>query len=204
MSIRRSIPIIVAMLMCVAWQSAARAAGTHVYFIRGIFDVSVGLDAMARRVGLPSSVYSHTSGGAVAAQAAADYKSGRAGTIILVGHSLGAGTAVEVARQLGGASIPVALVVLLDPVGASAVPSNVARVVNLNVSGATVGAESGFRGRLSNLDVRNDPSRPDHMTIQSDPSMQAKIIGYIRSAAGSGGGPVRAERRVMRRVRHAA
>ena len=49
-----------------------------------------------------------------------------------------------------------------------------------------VGADPGFRGSLSNIDVKNDPARPDHITIQSAPSMQAKITAYIRSAASSG------------------
>jgi len=196
-SIRFLTPFILVLLLCLTWHGVARAAGSHVYFIRGIFNVSVGLDAMAARVGIPSSIYGD--GGTIAALATADYQSGRAHTIILVGHSLGAGTAVEVARQLNGAGVPVALVLLLDPVGASAVSPNVTRVINLYVSGGqgvSVGAEPGFRGSLSNVDVKNDPARPDHMTIQSTPSMQAKIMSYIRSAAGSGGAP---SRRVARR-----
>jgi hypothetical protein len=204
-SIRVSTPFAIALLLCLLANGAARAAGSHVYFIRGLFNVSVGLDAMAARVGIPSSVYGDGDGGAIAAQAAADYNSGRARTIILVGHSLGAGTAVAVARQLGGAGIPVALVVLLDPVGAGAVSPNVARVINLYIpggQGAAVGAESGFRGSLSNVDVRNDPARPDHMTIQSAPSMQARIISYVRSAAGSGGGPSRHASRRRARPGH--
>jgi hypothetical protein len=198
-SIRLLTPFILVLLLCFAWHGAARAAGSHVYFIRGIFNVSVGLDAMAARVGIPSSIFGDGDGGTIAAQATADYQSGRAHTIILVGHSLGAGTAVEVARQLNSAGVPVALVLLLDPVGASAVSPNVARVINLYVSGGqgvSVGAEPGFRGSLNNVDVKNDPARPDHMTIQSAPSMQAKIISYIRSAAGSGGA---LSRRVARR-----
>jgi hypothetical protein len=193
-SIGFSVQFILVLLLCLTWPGAARAAGSHVYFIRGIFNVSVGLDAMAARVGIPSSIYGDGDGGTIAVQATADYQSGRAHTIILVGHSLGAGTAVQVARQLNGAGVPVALVLLLDPVGASAVSPNVARVVNLYVSGGqgvAVGAEPGFRGSLNNVDVKNDPARPDHMTIQSAPSMQAKIISYIRSAAGSGGSPSR-------------
>jgi len=205
-STRASIPFVVVLLLCLGWHGAARAANSHVYFIRGLFNVSVGLDAMAARVGIPASVYGDGDGSAIAAQATADYKSGRAHSIILVGHSLGAGTAVEVARQLNGAGVPVALVLLLDPVGAGAVSPNVARAVNLHVSGVTVAAEPGFRGSLSNVDVKSDPAAPDHMTIQSAPSMQGKIIAYIRSAAGPGGAAPRAEKHrvVHRRARPGA
>src|SRR5690348_2978794 len=66
--------------------------GTHVYLMRGIFDVSVGLDALAvelRRFGAAASVYSPTQSGDVAADAIRDYRSGRARRIVLIGHSMG-------------------------------------------------------------------------------------------------------------------
>jgi thioesterase domain-containing protein len=48
---------------------------------------------------------------------------------LIVGHSLGGGAAVEMAAALGGADVPVQLVVMLDPVGGSQVSSSVRRSV---------------------------------------------------------------------------
>jgi hypothetical protein len=194
-TLRASTLSLLVILVWFAGAGAASAAATHVYLIRGIFNVSVGLDAIAARLaqrGMAASVFGDQEGGAVAAQAARDYGSG-VRSIILVGHSLGAGTAVSVARQLGNAGVPVALMILLDPVGAGSVPPNVRRAINLYVGGGrgqgrAVGADAGFRGSLSNVDVSNDPIHPDHMTIQSALPMQNRIIAYIGGAAATGGG----------------
>ena len=110
------------MLLGLAWSGPAHArnvhaSSAHVYLLRGIFNVSVGLDALAdklRRIGIAATVYGHEEEGTVAADALQQYQAGH--PIILVGHSLGAGAAVSVARRLGNSGIPVALVVLLDAV----------------------------------------------------------------------------------------
>jgi thioesterase domain-containing protein len=60
-------------------------------------------------------------------------------SIILAGHSLGGAAAVSAARQLGASGVPVALMILLDPVGAAGVPSNVRHVVNLYAGGRAAG-----------------------------------------------------------------
>jgi pimeloyl-ACP methyl ester carboxylesterase len=182
----------VVMLFSFATAGVASAASAHVYLIRGLFNVSVGLDAIGARLaqrGIAASIYDDEAVGAVAAEAARAYAVG-VHSIVLVGHSLGGGAAVSAARQLGASGVPVALMILLDPVGAAGVPSNVRRVINLYVGvggGLAVGAEAGFRGNLNNLDLSNDPAHPDHMTIQSSPAMQDRIIAYIRSAASEGG-----------------
>src|SRR3954469_11700510 len=104
---------------------AARRGGTQVYLLRGIFNVSVGLDALGAKLarrGIPSAVYGHGDAPTVAAQAIRDYRAGRVRSIVLVGHSLGAGGAVMVASELNDASVPVSLLISLDPVAALAVP----------------------------------------------------------------------------------
>src|ERR1700730_3978457 len=157
--------------------SSAHQSSAHVYLLRGIFNVSVGLDALAdklRRIGIAATVYGHEEEGTVAADALQQYQAGR--PIILVGHSLGAGAAVSVARRLGNSGIPVALVVLLDPVSSAAVPSNVGRAVNFYVSGGlgtTVQAEAGFRGSVANMDFKN--AGMDHMEIQAADPIQCQI-----------------------------
>ena len=123
------------MLIGLAWSGpadarnvhvSARPSSVHVYLLRGIFNVSVGLDALAAKlgqIGIAATVYSHEEEGTVAADALAQYQAGGARAIVLVGHSLGAGAAVSVARRLGNSGVPVALMVLLDPVSSAAVPS---------------------------------------------------------------------------------
>jgi pimeloyl-ACP methyl ester carboxylesterase len=177
-------------LLCLASTGLAHA-GARVYLLRGIFNVSAGLDALADKLaglGIAASVYGHAERRAVAALAARQYEAGHGRPIILIGHSLGAGAAVATARQLNDSGIPVALVVLLDPVSGEAVPPNVSRAVNLYVSGGlgtTVEAEPGFRGSLSNLDFKS--AGMDHMSIQASDSIHRQIIGYVRVAAAGGG-----------------
>jgi pimeloyl-ACP methyl ester carboxylesterase len=189
-SFRPATLCVLALLLGLSWTGAARAAA-HVYLLRGIFNVSVGLDALAgklARQGIAATVYGHDESSAVATLAAQQYQGGTARSIILIGHSLGAGAAVTIARQLNGSGIPVALLVLLDPVSGEAVPPNVARAVNLYVSGGMgtqVGAAAGFRGSLNNLDYRS--AGMDHMSIQASDSVHRQIIGYVHAAAGRGG-----------------
>ena len=50
---------VLTVLLCLSWSGAASAAA-HVYLLRGIFNVSVGLDALAAklgRIGIAASVY---------------------------------------------------------------------------------------------------------------------------------------------------
>jgi pimeloyl-ACP methyl ester carboxylesterase len=184
---RPAMLVALAVLIGLSGTGVARAAA-HVYLLRGIFNVSVGLDALAGKLahrGIAATVYGHDEESAVAALAAQQYQGGTARPIILIGHSLGAGAAVSVARQLNSSGIPVALLVLLDPVSASGVPPNVGRAVNLYVSGGqgtAVGAEPGFRGSLNNMDYRG--AGMDHMSIQAADSVHRQIIGYVRGAGG--------------------
>ena len=167
---------------------ASLAGTTHVYLVRGIFDVSVGLDALAvelRRFGVASSVYSHTQSGAVAADAIRDYRSGSARRIVLIGHSMGGGAVLSVADELNDAGVPVTLLIALDPTAPGPVTANVRRAVDFYIagSGATLEAAPGFRGRLQNIDVGSIPGM-DHMAVQSMPVMHARMIGLVESARG--------------------
>jgi pimeloyl-ACP methyl ester carboxylesterase len=163
--------------------AARRGGGTQVYLLRGIFNVSVGLDALAvklARRGIPSAVYGHAESFVVAEQAMRDYRAGKVRSIILVGHSLGAGAAISVAEQLNQAGLPVALIVSLDPVSAVAVPGNVRRVVNFYISrsGSALAGGPGFHGALRNVDM-TDAAGVDHMTIQSMESMHRRVMREI-------------------------
>src|SRR5258708_13850073 len=82
--------------------AAAHRGGAHAYLVRGIFNVSVGLDALAAklaRMGVATSVYGHGEAGAGASAAIRGFKSGRVRSIILIGHSLRGGAGPSIARQ---------------------------------------------------------------------------------------------------------
>lgn len=160
-----------------------RSGGTQVYLLRGIFNVSVGLDALATKLsrrGIRSVVYGHSEAALVAEQVISDYRSGRVRSIIMVGHSLGAGAATLIAERLQEVGIPVTLIVSLDPVSALPVPSNVRRVVNFYLpgSGSALAAGPGFSGALRNI-VMQAENGMDHMTIQSTEAMHRRVLSEI-------------------------
>jgi hypothetical protein len=189
MTLRRFWPLWPVLLLVLFAHGPAAAAGrTHVYLLRGIFNVSVGLDALAAklgRLGVETSVTGHGEAGSVASEAIRDYRSGKVRTIILIGHSLGGGGVLSMADTLNGAGVPVALLISLESSSSGPVTANVRRAVNFYVagSGAQLAAGPGFRGSLQNINVGGVPGM-DHMMIQSMPSMHQKMIGLVAAARG--------------------
>ena len=188
----RRLSLYLALLLCLFFAhgpaAAAHRGGTHAYLVRGIFNVSVGLDALAgklARMGVATSVYGHGEAGAVASEAIRDYKSGRVRSIILIGHSLGGGAVLSIAEELKYAGVPVTLLISLESVSSGPVASNVRRAVNFYISGSgmPVRPEPGFHGSLQNIDVVKIRGM-DHMTIQSMPSMHSRMMGYVSGARG--------------------
>ena len=98
----------------------------------GLGNNSPGLGEFGSRMaqhGIPTTIQNYRNWPALAQEAIQQYQSGRLRSIMIVGHSLGGSAAVDMAAELGRAGIPVQLVVMLDPVGGSQVPSNVRRSV---------------------------------------------------------------------------
>lgn len=186
MSLRRLSSCCLVLWLCLlGLDPAAAASRTHVYLMRGVFNVSAGLDDLAAKLnrrGVPATVYGPMSSGSVASDAIAAYKAGKVKNIVLIGHSLGGGAVFSVAELLKDEKIPVALMIVLDASGGPA-PANVRRVVNYYVDGGKVTAGPGFRGSLQNIDVSKIPGM-DHMAIQSMSSMHQKMIGNISGAGG--------------------
>jgi pimeloyl-ACP methyl ester carboxylesterase len=112
--------------------------GSHLYVLLGLGNNSPGLSEFGSRMaqrGIPTTVRNYGDWPALAQEAIQQYKDGRLRSIMIVGHSLGGGAAVEMAAELGQAGVPVQLVVTLDPVGGSQVSSNVRRSVNFRPTG---------------------------------------------------------------------
>lgn len=190
MTLRRLWPCGLVVLFVLFAHGPASAAGrTHVYLMRGIFNVSVGLDVLAARLGhlgAATSIYGPTDSDEVVADAIRDYRSGRARTIVLIGHSLGGGAVLSVADGLASAGVPVALLIALESTSSGPVPPNVRHAVSFYIpgSGAALAAGLGFHGSLQNIDVGRIPGM-DHMAVQSMPLMQSRMIGLVGAARGS-------------------
>jgi hypothetical protein len=161
----------------------------HVYLLRGLMNIfSLGMDSLAaelNRRGVYTTVDNHADWQALANQAAADYKAGKEGPIIVIGHSLGADAAMEMGNYLGARGVPVALVVPFDGTQSLSAGPGVARVLNLTQRDyAYMRRGPGFKGTLVNVDVSSDPSI-DHLNIDKSPRLHARVISEVLSVVGS-------------------
>jgi hypothetical protein len=173
-----------------AAQAASRA---HVYLFRGLADVfSTGMDTLTdeiNRRGVYATSHSHTEWQALADKAAADYKAGKEGPIILIGHSLGADAVMEMADYLGDKGVPVALVVPFDGTQSFPASGNIGRVVNFTQRDyAYMRKGPGFRGTLVNVDVSSDPNI-GHLNIDKSARLHARAITEILAVASGHMGP---------------
>ena len=160
----------------------------HVYLFRGLADVfSLGMDTLANELnsrGIDATSHSHNDWKSIADKAAANYKAGTEGPIILIGHSLGADAVMEMADYLGDKGVPVALVVPFDATQSFPAPGNVVRVLNLTQRDyAYMRPGPGFRGSLRNVDLSSDPNI-DHLNIDKSPRLHALVIGEVLSIVG--------------------
>jgi hypothetical protein len=161
----------------------------HVYLLRGLLNIfSLGMDTLAEelnRRGVDATVHSYGDWQTLADQAAADYKAGKEAPIILIGHSLGADSVMEMAAYLGRKGVPVALVVPFDCTKSFAASDNVAHVLNLTHSGALtyIRGGPGFHGTLANVDVSSDPDI-DHINIDKSPRLHARVVAEVLAVVG--------------------
>jgi hypothetical protein len=168
---------------------AEAGSRAHVYLFRGLADVfSTGMDDLADEInkrGVYATSHSHTDWKPLADKAAADYKAGKEGPIILIGHSLGADAVMEMADYLGDKGVPVALAVPFDATQSFPAPGNVARVLNFTQRDyAHMRPGPGFRGSLVNVDLSSDPNI-DHLNIDKAPRLHARVIAEIVGIVGA-------------------
>jgi hypothetical protein len=160
------------------------ASGTHVYLLRGVLNVfSLGLDEIAaklQRQGFNVTIANYLSWSSLADEAAAEYRSGRTRTIVLVGHSSGATALPAMVERLDRLGAPVKLAIGLDSVFRTSLSGRVGRYINFyiaNGSGEPVAKTSQLRGELENIDVGR--MGMSHLTIDKSEIMQQKVIGAI-------------------------
>jgi hypothetical protein len=160
----------------------------HVYLLRGVLNIfSLGLDEIAYKLeqqGIRASVSNYLFWSSVADEAAAEYKSGRTRTIILVGHSSGATILPDMVERLDKLGAPVKLAIGLDSVFQTSLSGRVGRYINFyvaNGAGTPVQGTKQLQGKLENVDVERIPG-VGHMTIDKNQIMQQKVISAINSA----------------------
>jgi hypothetical protein len=168
------------------------ANGAKVYMLRGVLNIfSLGLDSIATKLqaqGIPVDVTNYLGWSAVAEEAAADYRSGRVKTIILVGHSSGATVLPDMVERLNQLGVPVKLVVGLDSVFRTSLHGRVGRYVNYyigNGNGEPVARARGMQGELDNVNVQNVPG-VGHITIDKNEIIQRRVISDIDAAVFGG------------------
>ena len=171
---------VIALLHC----SPARA-DARVILLRGWFGVfSIGLDEIAdalKAKGIRAEVAGHLYWRTAADDILRERAEGKTDALVLVGHSQGANNVIDMARVLEAKNVPVALLVTLAPYRQNPIPSNVMRAINYYQStgwGAPITAGTGFQGRLSNIDVKED-STVSHINIDKSTRVQAEIAREV-------------------------
>jgi hypothetical protein len=167
------------------------AGGTHVYLLRGWLDVfSTGMNELTvklNRRGIRATVHGHMEYYSLADSIASQYRSGVQENIVIIGHSLGANAAIQMAARLGDHDVPVRLVITYDPTAVQYVTGNVVRLVNFYQSnngwGVRVARGPSFRGTLHNIDLAD--TGLDHVSIDKSNKLHLQSIEYIQFQGGT-------------------
>ena len=180
--------LIVGLIASSTSASFAQGAHDHIFLLRGAFNIfSLGMDEMAaklQRPGVAITVANYLSWQSLADQAAAEYKSGRTRTIIIVGHSSGATAVTEMAARLGQVGVPVRLAIGLDPTSAMVASGHIDRYINYfiaNGMGNAVRPGPHFSGVVQNVDVEKNPAL-NHFNIDKNRALQDRVLREIRAA----------------------
>jgi hypothetical protein len=175
--------------------SFAQAAETRVYLLRGWFGVfSTGMDELAAELnaqGAKAEAIGHLSWKATVSKIVQSRTAGKAGPLVLVGHSQGANNVIVMARSLETHKIAVDLLVTLAPFMQDPIPPNVVRAMNYYQTpgwGAPLTPGRGFQGKLSNIDIASDV-KITHITIDKSAKVQAEIVRAIMALPKEGSKP---------------
>lgn len=175
-------------VLCVAQPALAQQNRGHVYLLRGLANVfSLGMDDLAAKLnarGIPATVHEYGQWASLADAASADSRAHGNSPIIIVGHSLGADAAVEMAERLTALGTPAKLIVTFDPVGVTQVGAASGYFVNYyqsnNGYGKRLTAGPGFRGNIVNRNL-NAIGGIDHFNIEKSPRLHDEVITQVRS-----------------------
>lgn len=191
MSALRSVfALIVALVLSAGFAVGPAAAQNvgHVYLLRGLANVfSLGMDDLADKLnarGITATVHEYGIWPQLADQAAAESRARGNAPIIIVGHSLGADAAIEMAQRLTALGAAPRLVVTFDPVGVTSIGPSAGRFVNYyqsnNGYGKRLATGAGFKGRLDNRNLDASGSI-DHFNIEKSPRLHAEVISMAQA-----------------------
>jgi hypothetical protein len=183
---------IIAVIVTLQAGSVPAADNTpRVYLFRGFMNIfSTGMDEVAatlRARGIKATSLNHVETDYIAGQLIEDYKKGKRGPIVLIGHSLGATAVVDMSNKLSDSGVPVTLVVSLDPISGITATGRVQRLINLYLpegSGVAVSRGRTFRGTLQNINVAK--TDVGHVSIAQSDRIHNILIGYVTAAIGPG------------------
>jgi hypothetical protein len=172
--------------MMLFWCDLTLAAGTpRVILLRGWFGVfSMGLDSVTEQLkthGINAEVAGHLSWQNEVSEILRERSAGRTGPLILVGHSQGANNVIDMARALEASHVTVDLLITLSPFMQNRVPANVAKAINYYQApgwGQPLEADQGFRGKLINVNLADDPTI-SHIGIDKSTRIQTEIVREI-------------------------
>jgi predicted alpha/beta-hydrolase family hydrolase len=177
------------------------AIGPHgrAYLFRGALGpiFSRGMDRLTERLehaGIRADVYEFTICRLIAERAIQEYRDDPA-PIILIGHSMGGLCALKFAEMLQAETIPVSLVVTVDPAHASpSVPLNVERFINIFLSdnilgGGDVRPIQGYQGHYASFDLSKH-DEVTHINIDKMDSIHEQLVAMIVQLAAT---PAKAE-----------
>jgi hypothetical protein len=177
----------IAALLGMMLSCGGASAEARVLFLRGWFGVfSTGLDTLAdglKAKGIKAEVVGHLRWEASVAEIVKARAAGETGPLVLVGHSAGANNVIDMARALEPRKINVDLLITLAPLLQNPVPANVLRAVNYYQSpgwGAPLAGDRGFKGKLSNVNLIDDPTIL-HVSIDKSSRVQADILHEIEA-----------------------
>jgi hypothetical protein len=159
-----------------------------VFLLRGVLNIfSLGLDEIAAKLeaqGMRVTITNYVFWSSLANEAAAEYRSGKIKTVILVGHSSGATYLPDMVERLSQLGVPVKLAIGLDSVFHTSLSGRVGKYINFyvaNGAGTPVERARGFQGTLENINVQSVPG-VGHLTIEKNQIMQQKVISEIDAA----------------------
>jgi pimeloyl-ACP methyl ester carboxylesterase len=165
----------------------------QVYLMRGLMGpvLSTGVDSLAARLrqhGIEAPVHGHGSYGTLADEALSRYRAGNHGPIVIIGHSLGAYAAIEMAKTLQASRVPVSLIVTFGLSSDVKAPANVSSVVNYyqsqSFSSGRVLPAPGFHGAIGNVDLQKS-AEVNHVNMVQIGRLQAQIIARVMALVGA-------------------